>query len=180
MTLKPLNSRGTLVWLWFFQADLQARIAEEQSRTEGSSGVLAHLDGLPGMISPNVLGEKKVFSAIWFKVACYSFDGVREPNFYLFCKMLQDSFMIKMKFLSRVWDKENTWVPDRNRTRDLPDTDFFSSSHACDKWTFHLHHLLTKLKIYNIFHYLSHRIDTYCTHCVNIPDFDCPVKWCCS
>lgn len=27
------------------QADLQARIAEEQSRNEGSSSVLAHLDG---------------------------------------------------------------------------------------------------------------------------------------
>ena len=32
----------------FFQADLQARIAEEQSRNEASSGALAHLDGLPG------------------------------------------------------------------------------------------------------------------------------------
>ena len=30
------------------QADLQARIAEEQSRNEASSGALAHLDGLPG------------------------------------------------------------------------------------------------------------------------------------
>ncbi|XP_020606442.1 pericentriolar material 1 protein-like isoform X2 [Orbicella faveolata] len=40
------------------EADLQARIAEEQSRTEGSSGVLAHLDGFPGMVSPrNLLGE---------------------------------------------------------------------------------------------------------------------------
>jgi len=48
MTVKPANIRARL---WSSQADLQARIAEEQSRSEGSSGVLAHLDGLSGMIS---------------------------------------------------------------------------------------------------------------------------------
>ncbi|KAJ7392938.1 Phosphoacetylglucosamine Mutase, partial [Desmophyllum pertusum] len=40
------------------EADLQARIAEEQSRSEGSSGVLAHLDGLPELAGdPEALHE---------------------------------------------------------------------------------------------------------------------------
>ncbi|XP_078372053.1 pericentriolar material 1 protein-like isoform X2 [Oculina patagonica] len=40
------------------EADLQARIAEEQSRTEGSAGVLAQLDGLPELAGdPEALRE---------------------------------------------------------------------------------------------------------------------------
>lgn len=57
---------------------MQARIAEEQSRTEGSSGVLAHLDGLPGIVSPtNLLGEALTLLS--------TFGG-------LFCKMFRDVF----------------------------------------------------------------------------------------
>ena len=43
----------------FFQADLQARIAEEQSRSEASSGALAHLDGLPGNTCSSCQCSKK-------------------------------------------------------------------------------------------------------------------------
>lgn len=40
------------------EADLQARIAEEQSRTEGSPAVIAHLDGLPELAGdPEALRE---------------------------------------------------------------------------------------------------------------------------
>ena len=63
--MKPskTNIRATFL---FSQADLQARIAEEQSRSEGGSGVLAHLDGLPGMVSPrNLLGELLTLTNLW-------------------------------------------------------------------------------------------------------------------
>jgi len=58
--------------------------------------------------------------------------------------------------MTRAWDKENIWVPGRNRTHDLPNTSLVSC------WVINLPHLITKLNI----HYL-HWITKECYMCFN-------------